>query len=186
MSIFWHSMFKALDVMMLIFTVYHLQTDSQSEQTNQIIEIVMWYYTAKDEKSWVKTLPYISFTLNNSLNTATECVLNKVNFGMKTKNLLTLMNILVSEEQKRLHSYQRKEVEESIVYANLMIKKYHDKEHKSIRFNINDKIYLNLHQGYKLDKNDSHCKLEVQCTGSHKMLKQVGNLIYQLKLSETM
>ena len=52
-----------------------------------------------------------------------------------------------------------------------MTKKCHDKEYKSIRFNINDKIYLNLYQEYKLGKNDSHCKLEVQYTGSHKVLK---------------
>ena len=52
-----------------------------------------------------------------------------------------------------------------------MAKKHHDKEHKSIRFNVDDKVYLNLHQGYKLDKNDSHHKLEVQCTGPHRVLK---------------
>ena len=116
--------------------------------------------------------------LNNSLNTATEHVLNKINFGMKTKDPLALMNILISNQQKRLHSYQRKEAEKSIAYANLMTKKHHDKEYKSIRFNVNNKIYLNLHQGYKLNKNDSHCKLEVQCTGPYKMLKQVSNLAY--------
>ena len=88
------------------------------------------------------------------------------------------MNTLVSEEQKRLHSYQRKEAEESITYVNLMAKKYHDKKHKPIRFNVDDKVYFNLHQGYKLGKNDSHCKLRIQYTGPHKVLEQIGNLVY--------
>ena len=121
----------------------------------------MWYYTARDGKSWIKALPYISFTFNNSSNTAIRHAFNEVNFDMKIKDSLALMNTLVSEEWKRLHSYQRKETEESIAYANLMAKKHYDKEHKPIRFNVDNKVYLNLHQGYKLDKNDNHCKLEV-------------------------
>ena len=80
---------------------------------------------------------------------------------MKIKDLLIFMNILISEKWKRLHSYQRKETEKSIIYANLMIKKHHNKKHKSIRFNINDKVYLNLYQEYKLGKNDSYHKLEI-------------------------
>ena len=90
---------------MLTSTTYHLQTDSQSEQINQTVEIAMQYYTARDEKSWVKALPYISFTLNNSLNAATGHTLNKINFSMKTKDPLALINTLISKEQKRLHSY---------------------------------------------------------------------------------
>ena len=67
-----------------------------------------------------------------------------------------------------------------------MVKKHHNKEHKLIKFNVDDKVYLNLHQGYKLGKNDSHHKLGVQCTGSYRVLEQIGNLAYWLKLSETM
>ena len=52
-----------------------------------------------------------------------------------------------------------------------MIKKHYNKKYKLIKFNINDKIYLNLHQKYKLNKNDSYYKLEVQCTGFYKVLK---------------
>ena len=52
-----------------------------------------------------------------------------------------------------------------------MAKKCYNMKHKSIRFKIDDKVYLNLHQGYKLDKNDSHHKLEVQHTGLYKVLK---------------
>ena len=105
---------------------------------------------------------------------------------MKIKNSLTFMNTFINKKWKKLHSYQRKEVEKSIAYTNLMAKKHYDKKHKSIRFNVDDKVYLNLHQGYKLGKNDSYCKLEVQCTGPHKVLKWISNLVYQLKLPETM
>ena len=105
----------------------------------------MQYYTARDEKSWIKTLSYILFTLNNLPNTVTEHVFNKVNFSMKIKDLFAFMNTFINEEWKRLHSYQRKEAEENIIYANLITKKCHDKEHKSIKFNVDDKVYFNLH-----------------------------------------
>ena len=64
---------------------------------------------------------------------------------MKIKNSFAFINTFVSEKQKKLHSYQRKKAEKNIIYVNLMVKKHHNKKHKSIRFNVNDKIYLNLH-----------------------------------------
>ena len=67
-----------------------------------------------------------------------------------------------------------------------MTKKHHDKKHKLIKFNVDDKVYLNLHQRYKLGKNNSYHKLEIQHIDLYKVLKQVGNLVYQLKFSETM
>ena len=44
-------MFKALNIMILIFDVYYSQTDNQSKQINQIIEIAIQYYTARNEKN---------------------------------------------------------------------------------------------------------------------------------------
>ena len=52
-----------------------------------------------------------------------------------------------------------------------MTKKHHDKKYKLIKFNFDDKIYLNLHQGYKFGNNNSYHKLKVQYTGSYKVLK---------------
>ena len=66
-----------------------------------------------------------------------------------------------------------------------MAKKYHNVKCKSIKFKVDNKVYLNLHQKYKLSKNNSHCKLEVQYTDPHKMLKWVNNLAYWLELPET-
>ena len=58
----------------------------------------MQYYTARDEKNWIKTLFYISFTFNNSLNIIIRYVFNEINFNMKIKNSFVFMNILISEE----------------------------------------------------------------------------------------
>ena len=145
MSFFWYLMFKVLNVVILIFTVYYSQTNGQSEWVNQIIEIIMQYYTARDEKNWIKVLFYISSVLNNSLNAVTKHTLNKINFDIKIKDLLTLINNFINEEWKRLHSYQWKKAEESIIYVNLIAKKHHNIKHKSIRFKVNNKVYLNLH-----------------------------------------
>jgi hypothetical protein len=45
---------------------YHLQTDGQTERTNQILEDMLGTYALKYGKSWDESLPYVEFSYNNS------------------------------------------------------------------------------------------------------------------------
>jgi hypothetical protein len=47
-------------------SVYHPQTDGQTERVNQILKDMLLACTLKDGKTWDKSLPYAEFSYNNS------------------------------------------------------------------------------------------------------------------------
>ena len=47
-------------------TAFHPQTNSQSEQTNQILEDMLWACVLEFKGSWIQQLPLIEFAYNNS------------------------------------------------------------------------------------------------------------------------
>jgi hypothetical protein len=51
---------------------YHLQTDGQTERTNQILEDMLSACALKYGKSWDKSLPYAEFSYNSSYQASIE------------------------------------------------------------------------------------------------------------------
>jgi predicted glycosyl hydrolase (DUF1957 family) len=62
----WEKLHESMDTMLNFSSAYHLQTDSQTERTNQILEDMLMAYSLKYGKSWDKSLPYTEFSYNNS------------------------------------------------------------------------------------------------------------------------
>ena len=45
--------------------VYHLQTDGQTEQVNQVLEQYFWCYVNYNLSNWLDLLPSVEFAYNN-------------------------------------------------------------------------------------------------------------------------
>jgi len=45
--------------------VYHLQTDRQTEQVNQVLEQYLWCYVDYNLSNWLDLLPSAEFVYNN-------------------------------------------------------------------------------------------------------------------------
>ncbi|GKE96170.1 putative reverse transcriptase domain-containing protein [Tanacetum coccineum] len=65
-SNFWKSLQKALGTSLDMSTAYHLQTDGQSERTIQTLEDMLRAYVIDFGNGWVKHLPLVEFSYNNS------------------------------------------------------------------------------------------------------------------------
>jgi transposase InsO family protein len=65
-SQFWHKVHRALGTKLNFSSAYHLQTDGQTESTNQILEDMLRACTLQYGTSWNKSLPYAEFSYNNS------------------------------------------------------------------------------------------------------------------------
>jgi hypothetical protein len=65
-SKFWEKFHESMDTNLNFSSAYHLQTDGQTERTNQILEDMLRACALKYEKSWDKSLPYTEFSYNNS------------------------------------------------------------------------------------------------------------------------
>ena len=63
----------------ITLTAYHSQTDKQSEQMNQTVEIVLHYYlTSNQRRDWSEQLFIIRGTLNNLPSVSTDQSLNEI------------------------------------------------------------------------------------------------------------
>src|SRR5579871_2096573 len=62
-------------------TVYHPQTDGQSEALNRVIEDYLRAYTTEDQTAWARLLPLAQFAYNNSRNHTTHMSPNRLLHG---------------------------------------------------------------------------------------------------------
>nr|GEU48682.1 reverse transcriptase domain-containing protein [Tanacetum cinerariifolium] len=65
-SNFWRSLQKALGTSLDMSTTYHPQTDGQSERTIQTLKDMLCACVINFENGWVKHLPLVAFSYNNS------------------------------------------------------------------------------------------------------------------------
>jgi transposase InsO family protein len=71
-SKFWEKLHESMDTKLNFSSAYHLQTDGQTERTNQILEDILRACILKYEKSWDKSLPYAEYSYNNSYQASIE------------------------------------------------------------------------------------------------------------------
>jgi hypothetical protein len=71
-SKFWEKLHESMDSKLNFSSAYHLQTDGQTERTNQILEDMLRAGALKYEKSWDKSLPYTEFSYNNGYQASIE------------------------------------------------------------------------------------------------------------------
>ena len=186
MSTFWKAIFGKLQVSFLTSTAYHPQTDGQSERTNQTVEIALRYYISNDV-NWRQALPFISAILNNSTSSVTGFAPNELTYGFRVNDNVNLLENLDLPPQdfEKLRLLKREAADEAISFANAMSKHRYDGKHTPLSVKPGDKVYLRLHHGYKIAGEGNH-KLHQQRAGPFEVLRKVGNLAYELKLSPIM
>ncbi|GKE43369.1 putative reverse transcriptase domain-containing protein [Tanacetum coccineum] len=69
-SNFWRSLQKALGTTLAMSTAYHSKTDGQSERTIQTLKDMLRACMIDFRKGWVKHLPLVEFSYNNSYHTS--------------------------------------------------------------------------------------------------------------------
>ncbi len=106
---------------------------------------------------------------------------------MNTRSQLILLNeMFVKNSESSNNAFTRDiiriEVSHVIDFVNGRSKIVFDFKHKSLAFNIDDKVYLRLHREYfLLEKNN--LKLINQRFESYVIKRKVDNVAYELKLS---
>ncbi len=104
MSHFWLTLCWHLDVKWQLSTVFHSQTDSQTEQQNQVLEHYLCVYCNHKQDNWLKLLSMTVFTYNNSIHASTGKAPHELLAGYITdftnvsvSRLLTGKALLVTE-----------------------------------------------------------------------------------------
>nr|GEX96335.1 hypothetical protein [Tanacetum cinerariifolium] len=87
-SNFWKTFQKALGTNLDMSTAYHPETDGQSERTIQTLEDMLRAYVIDFGKGWVKHLPLVEFSYNNSYHASIKVAPYEALYGRKDRVIL--------------------------------------------------------------------------------------------------
>ncbi|GJV93174.1 putative reverse transcriptase domain-containing protein [Tanacetum coccineum] len=85
-SHFWRSLQKALGTSLDMSTVYHPQTDRQSERAIQTLEDMLRAYVIDFGNGWVKHLPLVEFSYKNSYHVSIKAAPFEPLYGQKCRS----------------------------------------------------------------------------------------------------
>ncbi|MCO5601408.1 hypothetical protein L7F22_055529 [Adiantum nelumboides] len=70
MSFFWKALFENMGTMLKFSSLFHPQTDGQSEEANSIVLYLLKYYVSEHKETWEHYLPLVEYAYNNIVHTS--------------------------------------------------------------------------------------------------------------------
>ena len=70
-SAFWKELHRLTGTKVKLSSAFHPETDGASERTNKTLNQTLRYLVDRQQKGWVKQLPYVRFVMMNTVNAST-------------------------------------------------------------------------------------------------------------------
>ncbi|GJU02482.1 putative reverse transcriptase domain-containing protein [Tanacetum coccineum] len=189
-SNFWRSLQKALGTSLDMSTAYHPQTDEQSERTIQTLEDMLRACVIDFGNGWVKHLPLVEFSYNNSYHASIKAAPFEALYGRKCRSPVCWAEVgqvqltgpeLVQETTERII-----QIKQRIQTARDRQKSYADLKRKPMEFQVGDKVMLKVSPWKGVVHFGKRGKLNPRYVGPFKVLKKVGAVAYKLELPQEM
>jgi hypothetical protein len=194
---FWRRLCKILGITVKPLTVFHPETDGQTEAENKEMERYLRTYVSYQQDDWVKWLPLAEFAANNAPSAttmvspffATRGYDPRMSFDFSQtdpqarhpKDKIELRRAL--DTAKKLHDLWEW-LQEQIGLAQTRMEHFADQSRKPApAYKVGDKVYLSA-RNIKTQRPSK--KLDVKNLGPFEVLEKVGPTSYRLKLDEGM
>nr|GEW21727.1 putative reverse transcriptase domain, ribonuclease H-like domain, aspartic peptidase domain protein [Tanacetum cinerariifolium] len=147
-SNFWRSLQKALGTTLAMSTTYHPNTDRQSERTIQTLEDMLRACVIDFGKGWVKHLPLVEFSYNNSYHASIKAAPFEALYGRKCHSHVCWAEV---EEFQLIGLEIVQEITDKIIQIKQSIqaprdrqKSYADLKRKPMEFQVGDQVMLKV------------------------------------------
>ena len=90
-SAVWRNFFKIIGCELTMSYAYHQRFDGQTEVMNRVIEQILRVYINYNQDNWYDLLPYVTSSINNSINPVTNLSPNAIFYG---RSILRPLNLL--------------------------------------------------------------------------------------------
>ncbi|WVZ84420.1 LOW QUALITY PROTEIN: hypothetical protein U9M48_031457 [Paspalum notatum var. saurae] len=159
-SRFWEQLHDSLDTKLRFSTVYHPQTDGQTERTNQVLEDIM---------GPVGISAYLM--LNSHITTATKLVSK----SHHSKLYMVFGPGIIEDAEQQLRV-------ENLKIAQSRQKSYADNRRRELNFKVDDFVYLKVSPMRGVRRFNMKGKLAPRYIGPFKVLEKKGEVAYRLEL----
>jgi hypothetical protein len=177
---------KSLGTTMIRSSVYHPQTDGQTERVNQILEDMLRACVIHYGKDWDKFLSLAEFSYNNNYQSNLKMAPFEASYGRRCR---TPLNWSQAGEREIFGPDLVLEVEDKvrIVKRNLKAaqarqKSYHDKRRKPLQFEVGDHVYLKVSPTKGIQEFGIKGKLAPRYIGPYENKGTCGPVAYKLEL----
>nr|GEU29803.1 putative reverse transcriptase domain-containing protein [Tanacetum cinerariifolium] len=164
----------------------HPETDGQSERTIQTLKDMLRTCMIDFRKGWVKHLPLVEFSYNNSYHASIKVAPYETLYGRKCR--LPVCWAEVGEAQLT-GPEMIKETKEKIILIKQRIqaaqdiqKSYADRKRKPMEFEVGDRVILKVSPWKGVVRFIKRGKLNSRYIGPFNVLAKVGDVSYRLEL----
>ena len=137
---------KILGIKTKLFMAYHLQTDSQTERTNQKLEQYLRIYVNYRQNNWSEWLATAEFSFNNKVHIVTKISLFKANYGREPRigfDIRKKGKNKKAEEFVREMKERHEKARAALVKSQKEMKKQADRNRKETEeYRVGDKILI--------------------------------------------
>ena len=185
---FWKSFQKALGTDLSMSTAYHPETDGQSERTIQTLEDMLRACVIDFRKGWVKHLPLVEFSYNNSYHASIKTAPFEELYGRKCRSPVcwaeTGESQLTGPEIIQETTEKIVQIKQIIQTARDRQKSYADLKRKHVEFEVGDRVMLKVSPWKGVVRFGKRGKLNPRYVGPFKVLARVGDVAYRLELPQ--
>jgi len=177
---------KMLEIETKLSTAYHLETDGQTERTNQELEQYLRMYINHRQNNWAKWLATAEFAFNNKVHTAMKMSLFQVNyereprmgFDIRKKGKNDKVEKFVKEMKER-----HEEAKVALVKSQEEMKRQADRSKKEVEeYKVGDKVLISTKDfSIELRKRATK-KLTEKFIGPYVVKKIVSENVVELEL----
>ncbi|GKC15524.1 putative reverse transcriptase domain-containing protein [Tanacetum coccineum] len=179
---------KALGTSLDMSTAYHPQTDGQSERTIQTLEDMLHACVIDFGKGWVKHLPLVEFSYNNSYHASKKAAPYEALYGRKCRSPVCWAEVgeaqLTGPEMIQETTEKIVLIKQRIQAAQDRQKSYADLKRKPMEFKVGDMVMLKVSPWKGVVRFIKRGKLNPRYVGPFKVLAKVGDVAYRLELPQ--
>jgi hypothetical protein len=176
---------KMAGVKLCMSTAFHPQTDGQSEIVNKVLAMYQCCVTGDRPRAWVDWLPWAEYCYNTSFHTALRTTPFQVVYGWLPPPLLPYKAGTASTEAVngllRQHDEFLADVQECLLHAQQISKRYYDANHYDLEFAVGDWVWLHLlHRPTRTLDPRAKGKLGPHYAGPFQVMERIGKVAYRL------
>jgi len=175
---------RALGTKRQLSTVYHPQTDSQTERINQEIGTFLRHYVNYQQDDWTNWLAAAEFQYNDKKHAATGKTPFELNFGRHPWKGDLIVKTDIPRVEDFLSGLQRswEQVTKAMEEAQKSMKKQFDKKRRNPQgLKVGDHVWL---ENINIHLNQPSKKLDNKRYGPFKISKDIRSGAFELELSE--